>query len=131
MDSENAANNCLFCKIINGEIPSEKVYEDDFVYAFKDISPQAPVHFLVVPKKHISHLMEMEETDALIIGKMLFAAQRIAKKLGLESSGARFVFNCKEDAGQTVFHVHLHVLGGASFGWPPFPKPKGRQRNKD
>lgn len=115
------SENCLFCKIIKGEIPSKKIYEDDDVFAFYDIAPQAPVHFLVIPKKHISSLMEMQVEDCELMGKMLFQAQRIAKELGLEESGARFVFNCKEDAGQTVFHIHLHVVGGQKLGWPPFP----------
>lgn len=113
---------CLFCKIIKGEIPSKKIYEDDDVYAFYDIAPQAPVHFLVIPKKHIESAMAMQPEDSEIVGKVLYRGQQIAKDLGLEESGARFVFNCKEDAGQTVFHLHMHVVGGQKFGWPPFPK---------
>lgn len=112
---------CLFCKIIAGEIPSQKLYEDDDFYAFRDVAPQAPVHFLVVPKKHIPTLMDMAPADSELLGKMLYRAQEVAKEAGLESSGARFIFNCKEDAGQTVFHLHLHVLGGKKFGWPPYP----------
>ena len=116
------SENCLFCKIIKGEIPSKKIYEDDDVFAFYDIAPQAPVHFLVVPKRHISTIMDMQPTDCELVGKMLYRAQLIAKELGIEESGTRFVFNCKADAGQTVFHIHLHVLGGQVMGWPPFPK---------
>ena len=116
------SDNCLFCKIIKGEIPSKKIYEDDDVFAFYDIAPQAPVHFLVVPKRHISTIMDMKPEDCELVGKMLYRAQIIAKELGIEESGARFVFNCKADAGQTVFHIHLHVLGGQVMGWPPFPK---------
>lgn len=112
-------SDCLFCKIIKGEIPSNKVYEDDDVFAFRDINPQAPVHFLVIPKKHITSLMDMNEEDSGILGKMLYRAELIAKEEGLEKKGARFIFNCKEDAGQTVWHIHLHVLGGRKFGWPP------------
>ncbi|MFA6836164.1 MAG: histidine triad nucleotide-binding protein [Fibrobacteraceae bacterium] len=112
-------SDCLFCKIIKGEIPSDKVYEDDDVFAFRDINPQAPVHFLVIPKKHITSLMDMNEEDSGILGKMLYRAELIAKEEGLEEKGARFIFNCKEDAGQTVWHIHLHVLGGRKFGWPP------------
>ena len=97
------SENCLFCKIIKGEIPSKKIYEDDDVFAFYDIAPQAPVHFLVVPKRHISTIMDMKPEDCELVGKMLYRAQIIAKELGLEESGARFVFNCKADAGQTVF----------------------------
>lgn len=114
-------DNCLFCKIIRGEIPSKKIYEDEDVFAFYDIEPQAPVHFLIIPKHHINSLMDMKEEDSLVMGKLLFRAQCIAKDLGLEEPGARFVFNCKADAGQTVFHVHLHVLGNKKMGWPPFP----------
>ena len=116
------SENCLFCKIIKGEIPSKKIYEDDDVFAFYDIAPQAPVHFLVVPKRHIATIMDMKPEDCELVGKMLYRAQLIAKDLGLEEGGARFVFNCKADAGQTVFHIHLHVLGGQVMGWPPFPK---------
>ena len=115
------SENCLFCKIIKGEIPSRKIYEDDDVFAFYDVAPQAPVHFLVVPKRHIATIMDMQPEDATLMGKMLYRAQVIAKELGLEESGARFVFNCKENAGQTVFHIHLHVIGGVNMGWPPFP----------
>ncbi|MEE0876581.1 MAG: histidine triad nucleotide-binding protein [Fibrobacteraceae bacterium] len=115
------SENCLFCKIIRGEIPSKKIYEDDDVFAFYDIEPQAPVHFLVVPKHHIPTLMDMQPCDSEIMGKLLYRAQVLAKELGLEESGARFVFNCKAEAGQTVFHIHLHVLGGRQMGWPPYP----------
>ena len=112
-------SDCLFCKIIAGEIPSKKIYEDEDVFAFYDIAPQAPVHFLVVPKTHIAHVMDLKEEHVELMGKMLFCAQNIAKDLGLENNGARFVFNCKESAGQTVWHIHLHVLGGRDFEWPP------------
>ena len=115
------SENCLFCKIIKGEIPSKKIYEDDDVFAFYDIAPQAPVHFLVVPKRHIATIMDMKQEDCELVGKMLYRAQLIAKDLGLEEGGARVVFNCKADAGQTVFHIHLHVVGGQEMGWPPFP----------
>ena len=90
------SENCLFCKIIKGEIPSKQIYEDDTI-------------------------MDMKPEDCELVGKMLYRAQLIAKDLGLEESGARFVFNCKADAGQTVFHIHLHVVGGQAMGWPPFP----------
>ena len=110
---------CLFCKIIRGEIPSAKLYEDEHMLAFKDIAPKAPVHFLVIPKKHIVNLMEMDEADAALMGKLLWRAQLVAKELGLGEKGARFVFNCKDDGGQTVDHAHLHVLGGRGLQWPP------------
>lgn len=112
-------DDCLFCKIIKGEIPSKKVYEDDEFFAFRDINPQAPVHFLIVPKKHIATVMDMSPEDAALVGRMLYRAQLLAKEEGLTENGARFVFNCKADAGQTVWHIHLHVLGGRAFGWPP------------
>ncbi|MDR2732498.1 MAG: histidine triad nucleotide-binding protein [Fibromonadaceae bacterium] len=110
---------CLFCKIANHEIPAEILYEDDRIMAFRDISPQAPVHFLLVPKKHIENLMEAGESDEVLLGHMLFCAQKIAKEQGCEEKGARFVFNCKTDGGQTVNHLHLHVLGKRQLYWPP------------
>jgi histidine triad (HIT) family protein len=112
-------SNCVFCKIIDGAIPSKKIYEDDEMLAFHDVSPQAPIHFLVIPKKHVPNIMEMEEADSILMGKILYKAQSIAKELGCEENGARFVINCKSDGGQTVDHIHLHVLGGRSLDWPP------------
>lgn len=109
---------CLFCNIIAGEIPSKKIYEDEHVYAFHDISPQAPVHFLVIPKRHIPTLNDLTETDRELAGHILFTAQRLAKELGCEE-GFRVVMNCNELAGQTVFHIHMHVLGQRSLQWPP------------
>lgn len=113
-------SDCIFCKIIRGEIPSNKVYEDDEFYAFRDLNPQAPTHVLVVPKKHIESLLDMQAEDSPLMGRLLFCAQNIAKKEGLAESGARFVFNAKGDAGQTVPHIHCHILGGKrlddSFG---------------
>jgi histidine triad (HIT) family protein len=112
-------SNCIFCKIIAGEIPSKKIYEDDDILAFHDVQPQAPVHFLVIPKKHIPNIMELEAQDSPLMGKILHKAQSIAKELGCEEKGARFVINCKSDGGQTVSHLHLHVLGGRQMAWPP------------
>jgi histidine triad (HIT) family protein len=112
-------DNCLFCKIASHEIPSEILYEDESVVAFKDISPQAPVHFLVVPKRHIENLMEINEGDKELLGHILFCGQKIAKEQGCEEKGARFVLNCKTDGGQTVNHLHLHVLGKKQLYWPP------------
>lgn len=111
------ADNCLFCKIINGDIPSDKLYEDDEVYAFRDISPQAPVHFLVIPKKHINGPADVAAEDEQVIGKLVRAADRIAGKEGIEHY--RLVLNNGEGAGQTVFHIHMHVLGGRNLKWPP------------
>lgn len=110
---------CLFCKIAAGEIPSRKIYEDDELFAFYDINPQAPVHFLVIPKKHIANLMECSESDAPLTGRLLDRAQRIARELGCGERGGRFVINCKSDGMQTVGHLHLHVLAGRTLGWPP------------
>lgn len=109
---------CLFCKIVAGQIPADKLYEDDEVLAFRDISPQAPVHFLVIPKKHIVGPAFIEAEDELLIGKMLRAAARIAADQGI-GDGYRLVFNNGADAGQTVFHLHLHILGGRHMHWPP------------
>jgi histidine triad (HIT) family protein len=112
-------SNCIFCKIIDGDIPSKKIYEDDEMLAFHDVNPQAPVHFLVIPKKHIPNVMEMDEQDSALMGKILFKAQKLAAELGCEEKGGRFVINCKSDGGQTVDHIHLHVLGKRPLAWPP------------
>jgi len=108
---------CIFCKIIAGEIPGKKLYEDDELLAFYDVNPQAPHHFLVIPKKHISNIMEGAGAD--LLGKLLFKAQELAVQEGCKDKGARFVINCKEDGGQTVDHLHVHVLGGRPLDWPP------------
>lgn len=109
---------CIFCKIVNGEIPSEKVYEDEYVFAFEDLNPQAPVHTLFVPKKHISHVEEVGEEDSELLGKIFTAINKVAKEKGLED-GSRIVINNKEDGGQSVDHLHFHLLGGRSLQWPP------------
>ncbi len=110
---------CLFCKIVTGEIPSKKVHEDDHLVAFEDINPQAPLHVLVVPRRHISTLNDLQVEDDGLVGSMVRQAAAIAKERGVESGGYRTVFNCNSDAGQTVFHIHLHVLGGRRMKWPP------------
>jgi histidine triad (HIT) family protein len=112
------SEHCLFCKIIAGQIPANKLYEDDDLIAFHDISPQAPVHFLVIPKKHIVGPAFMEAEDEQLIGKMLRTGARLATELGLVD-GFRLVFNNGAAAGQTVFHIHLHILGGRQLQWPP------------
>jgi histidine triad (HIT) family protein len=112
-------SDCIFCKIARGEIPSKKIYEDDELFAFHDINPQAPVHFLVVPKRHIENLMAMEPEDAVLAGRLVYKAQELAASLGCADKGARFVLNCKSDGGQSVDHLHLHVLGGRRLSWPP------------
>lgn len=109
---------CLFCKISQGEIPSEKVYEDENFYAFKDIAPVAPVHVLVIPKKHIASIAALSEDDVDVAGKMLYAIQQVARVLGLESEGYRVIYNTGEKAGQTVHHMHAHILGGKEMAWP-------------
>jgi len=113
------SENCLFCKIIKGEIPSFKVYEDDEVFAFKDINPQAPVHIVIVPKRHISSLGEAVDGDKEVLGAVQVAAAKIAKQFEETKQGFRIVNNCGSDAGQTVYHIHYHLLGGRKFGWPP------------
>jgi histidine triad (HIT) family protein len=110
---------CIFCKITRGEIPSNKLYEDDEIMAFHDLNPQAPVHFLVIPKKHIKNIMELEAADTELMGKVLFKAQELAKNTGCTENGGRFVINCKSHGGQTVDHVHCHFLGGRYHIWPP------------
>jgi histidine triad (HIT) family protein len=112
-------SDCIFCKIIAGEIPSKKIYEDDDMLAFHDINPMAPVHFLVVPKKHIKSLFELEEVDTALLGRLFHKAQELAKQQGCEEKGGRFVINTKTDGGQTVDHLHIHFLGGRALGWPP------------
>lgn len=111
------SDNCLFCKILRGEIPAEKLYEDDDILAFHDISPQAPLHFLVVPKKHISGPKDVTPGDDQLIGKLIRKGAEIAHQQGIEHF--RVLFNNGEQAGQTVFHLHLHVLGGRAMSWPP------------
>jgi histidine triad (HIT) family protein len=110
---------CTFCKIIAREIPCKKIYEDDEMLVFHDINPVAPVHFLAIPKKHIENLMELNAEDAALAGRLLYKAQDIAKELGCEEKGGRFVINAKTDGGQTVDHLHIHFMGGRVFGWPP------------
>ena len=110
---------CLFCKIVAGDIPAHKLYEDDQVIAFNDITPQAPVHFLVIPKKHIATLHDLnEEDDKALAGHILFTAQRLAEEQGCQE-GFLVVMNCNDLGGQTVYHIHMHVLGQRQMHWPP------------
>jgi len=111
------SDNCLFCKISRDEIPADKLYEDDEVVAFRDIAPQAPVHFLVIPKNHIKGPSAVAAEDERLIGKMIRVGDEVAKQEGIEQY--RVVFNNGEQAGQTVFHIHMHILGGRSMSWPP------------
>ena len=109
----------LFSKIINKEIPADVVYEDNEIIAFNDINPQAPVHILIVPKKEIRTLNNLDENDQKIIGKIFLTVKKLAKEFNVDKTGYRTVFNCNEDGGQTVFHIHLHLLGGRKLDWPP------------
>jgi len=110
---------CLFCKIVVGEIPSTKVYENDYVYAFLDIEPQAPKHIIIVPKEHITSANEINNDNKNLIGEIFCAAAEIAKEQGFDSDGYRIVNNCGTDGGQTVGHIHFHMLAGRLLAWPP------------
>ena len=109
----------IFSKIIKREIPADILYEDDDVLAFRDVSPKAPTHFLVIPKLEIPTINDIQPNQAALIGKMVLTAQQLAKQEGIAEKGYRLVMNCNEDGGQTVFHIHLHVLGGRGLSWPP------------
>jgi histidine triad (HIT) family protein len=110
---------CLFCKIVAGQIPATIVFQDDHVVAFRDITPRAPTHVLIVPRRHIASLNDLVADDDALVGEMVRAAATIARKEGLADRGYRTVFNCNADAGQTVFHIHLHLLAGRGLMWPP------------
>ena len=110
---------CLFCRIVAGEIPAKKVYEDDDLVAFNDINPQAPMHVLVIPKTHVATVNELDRAHDALVGAMVRRAAAIAAEHGYAERGYRTVFNCNAEAGQTVFHLHLHVLGGRPLAWPP------------
>lgn len=110
---------CLFCQIVSRQVPGKIVYEDDDVLAFSDIRPVAPTHALVIPKRHIASLNDLEPSDAELVGKMVLVAKKIAKEAGLADEGWRLVVNTGPNAGQSVFHIHAHVLGGREMGWPP------------
>lgn len=110
---------CLFCKIASGAIPSKKVHENADFFAFEDIAPQAPTHILIIPKKHIPTLNDITESDGPMMGRLVVLASKIAKERGLDARGFRLLANCLESAGQSVFHLHFHLMGGRIFGWPP------------
>lgn len=112
-------SDCLFCKMVNGDIKPDVVLETDAVLAFRDINPQAPTHVLVVPKEHISTVNDLDARHAPLVGQLYLAAKEIAAREGIAESGYRMVMNCGEGAGQSVFHIHLHVLGGRRMTWPP------------
>ncbi|UYM14952.1 histidine triad nucleotide-binding protein [Endozoicomonas euniceicola] len=110
---------CLFCKMVEGEIPTNKVYEDDELLAFRDINPQAPTHILIIPKKHIATLNDTSVDDQLLLGKIMLKARELATEEGLADDGYRVVLNCNRHGGQSVHHIHLHLLGGRQMAWPP------------
>ncbi len=114
-----AKSDCLFCKIANKEIPARIVFEDSDLVAFEDVSPQAPVHVLIIPKEHIERISDLKRANCDIAGRLILAANRIAAERGVRDSGYRIVFNCNKDAGQAVLHLHLHLLAGRRFSWPP------------
>lgn len=110
---------CLFCRIVQGQIPSKTVYEDDEIVAFEDINPQAPVHILVIPRKHTATLNDLQAEDDATLGRLHRVAAQLARQRELAERGYRVVLNCNAEAGQTVFHIHLHLLGGRTMQWPP------------
>lgn len=110
---------CIFCKIVDKKIPSKLVYEDELAIAFEDINPQARIHLLIVPKKHIRDIHSITRSDRELIGHLFFVAQTLSEKMNLDGGGYRMVINNGRDAGQTVFHIHLHLLSGRAFSWPP------------
>lgn len=112
-------SDCIFCRIVRGEIEARIAYEDDELIAFHDVAPQAPTHILVIPRDHVGTLLDLDPEDAGLLGRMQMAAIHVARDLGLDRSGFRLVTNCLEDAGQSVFHIHLHLLGGRRMEWPP------------
>jgi histidine triad (HIT) family protein len=112
-------SDCLFCKIVDGKIPAKMVHQDDRSVAFRDINPQAPTHILIVPKKHIATLNELTEEDTALVGYLHVVARKLAADEGLAERGYRTLFNTGKEAGQTVFHIHLHLVGGRPLGWPP------------
>ena len=112
-------DDCLFCKVVAGDIPADVVHEGDAVIAFRDINPQAPTHVLVVPRRHITSLLDLTPADDALVGSLVRRARELAVEKGLDEGGFRLVFNCGEDAGYSVYHIHLHLVGGRKMGWPP------------
>lgn len=110
---------CLFCKIVQGDIPADIVYQNEDVIAFNDIEPQAPTHILIIPRKHINTLNDLTPQDQAVAGKLLLTAKKIAADLGIADDGFRVVMNCNEDGGQSVYHIHMHLLAGRKLTWPP------------
>ncbi|MDH3352525.1 MAG: histidine triad nucleotide-binding protein [Gammaproteobacteria bacterium] len=113
------AQDCLFCRIVAGEIPADVVYQSDTAIAFRDINPQAPTHVLIIPRRHVTTINDLDADDQELVGSLFLAAKAIAQQEGLADDGYRVVMNCGEGAGQSVFHIHLHLLGGRLLNWPP------------
>lgn len=114
-----STTDCLFCKIIDGQVPADIVYESEEVLAFRDINPQAPTHVLIIPRRHIATINDLQPGDEATVGNLFLAAKEIASAAGIADAGYRVAMNCNEAAGQTVFHLHLHLVGGRQLGWPP------------
>lgn len=112
-------DDCLFCKIIAGDIPADRVFENERILAFRDLNPQAPTHILIIPKLHIPTLNDLQPEHSELTGELIRIASELAKKEGIAEAGYRTGFNCNDAGGQTVYHIHLHLLGGRTFGWPP------------
>ncbi|WP_198266378.1 histidine triad nucleotide-binding protein [sulfur-oxidizing endosymbiont of Gigantopelta aegis] len=112
-------SNCLFCQIAQYKIPAKIAYEDEHIIAFHDISPQAPIHILIIPKQHIATINDFSERESDLLGKMILVAKKLAHELGVADDGYRLNMNCNQQGGQTVFHTHLHLLAGRQFAWPP------------
>lgn len=112
-------NNCLFCRIIAGEIPAKRVYEDELLVVIEDIAPQAPHHYLLIPRQHIATTNDLNDDHRQLVGQIIVVAAKLAKQLGIAEQGYRVVNNCMEGAGQTVWHLHFHLLAGRTFHWPP------------
>ncbi len=113
------SSDCLFCKILGGDIPADIIFESNDVIAFRDLNPQAPTHALIIPRKHVATINDLEEGDEALVGNLFLAAKKIATDEGIADAGYRVAMNCNEAAGQTVFHLHLHLLGGRQMDWPP------------
>ncbi len=112
-------SDCLFCKVVAGEVPADIIYDNEHVLAFRDISPQAPTHVLIIPRRHIATINDLDAGDNELVGQLFLAAKEVAAQEGVDEVGYRVVMNCNEDAGQTVFHIHLHLMGGREMRWPP------------
>ncbi len=119
MDSQGYVETCVFCKVVKGLVRAEVLYQDDMVMAFNDIHPQAPIHVLVIPKQHMTALWEADPTHVIVLGRIVLGCNEVARKLGVLDTGYRIVCNTGVDAGQSVDHVHFHVLGGRKLKWPP------------